>query len=42
MERHELMGLETPNRNNWKKGHKLVGMGFISISLILALFAYVL
>jgi hypothetical protein len=36
------MEFERPNRGNLKKGHKLVGIGLISTSLILALFAYVL
>jgi len=37
-----LMEFERPNRGNWKKSHKLVGIGLISTSLILALFDYVL
>jgi hypothetical protein len=37
-----LMDFEIPNTSNWKKRHKLVGIGLISTSLILALFAYVL
>jgi hypothetical protein len=36
------MEFERPNRGNWKQGHKLVGIGLILTSLILALFAYVL
>jgi hypothetical protein len=36
------MEFEIPNRNNWKKNHKLVGIGLISISLILTLLVYVL
>jgi hypothetical protein len=36
------MEFELLNRSNWKKKHKLVGIGLISISLILTLFVYVL
>jgi hypothetical protein len=36
------MDFEIPNKSNWKKGHKLVGIGLISTSLILTLFAYIL
>jgi hypothetical protein len=36
------MEFELPNRNNWKKRRKLIGMGLVSTSLILALFAYVI
>ena len=36
------MEFEVPNISNWKKRHKLVGMGLISTSIILALFVYVL
>jgi preprotein translocase subunit Sss1 len=36
------MEFERPNRSNWKKSHKLVGIGLILTGLILALFAYVL
>jgi hypothetical protein len=31
------MDFEIPNRSNWKKRHKLVGIGLISTSLILTL-----
>jgi hypothetical protein len=40
--RHRLMDFEIPNRSNWRKKHKLVGIGLVSTSLILALFVYVL
>jgi hypothetical protein len=33
--RDELMEFEIPNRSNWKKRHKLVGIGLVSTSLIL-------
>jgi hypothetical protein len=36
------MEFEVPNRGNWKKKHKLVGIGLISTSLILTLFVYIL
>jgi hypothetical protein len=32
------MDFEIPKKNNWKKKHKLVGIGLISTSLILTLF----
>ena len=36
------MDFEIPNRSNWKKKHKLVGIGLISTSIIITLFVYVL
>jgi hypothetical protein len=36
------MEFEIPNRNNWKKRHKLFGIGLVSTSLILTLFAHIL
>ena len=34
------MEFEIPNKSNWKKRHKLVGIGLISISIILTLLVY--
>jgi hypothetical protein len=36
------MEFEVPNRSNWKKKHRLVGIGLISTCFILTLFFYVL
>jgi hypothetical protein len=36
------MDFEIPNRSNWKKRHKLLGIGLIPTSLILTLFVYIL
>jgi hypothetical protein len=35
------MEFEIPNRSNWMKRHKLVGIGLISISIILTLLTYI-
>jgi hypothetical protein len=35
------MEFEIPSRSNCKKKYKLVGIGLISTSLVLALFVYV-
>jgi hypothetical protein len=34
------MEFEVPNKSNWKKKHKLVGIGLISTSIILT-FVYI-
>jgi hypothetical protein len=34
------MDFEIPNRSNWKKKHKLVGIGLILTSIILTLLVY--